>query len=1154
LPAVPGYEIVGLLGRGGMGIVYKARQLGLNRLVALKMAHVGEAGEGELRLRFKAEAEAAARLQHPNIVQIFDVGECDGRPYFAMELLDGGSLEARLGGKPLPARDAACAVEVLARALDVAHRRGVIHRDLKPANILLASAGDGSLSEATLKIADFGLAKQLDTGAGQTLSGAVLGTPAYMAPEQAGGNTAGVGTAADIHALGVLLYEMLTGRPPFNGATLAEVLEQVRTAEPVPPRRLQPTVPRDLETICLKCLQKEPQRRYASAAALAEDLQCFAVGRPIRARPVGRVERGWRWCRRHPGVACLTAALFLAVGGGFAAVLGYWWQAEADRQTAQWQRAEAERQRDRAADNFRLARETVDRYCTFVSEDRLLREPAMEGLRRELLQAAVEFYQGFVRESGNDPAIRLEQGRAYLRLAQLTTEIGRRPEAIRLCTKGSQILEQLTREYPDNRTYLSQLCRLHHELALIHNRGCEFELAIGCLRKELAVQERLAEGRAEDPENLAMRAAILGSLAIAYQGCGQLREAEAVLRDALGQQEHLVAKYPQWPRCRMNLAIVLTLFGSLHLETGRTGKAEPLLCRGLELGAKLDRLQPGERRELDVALAKGRIDLARVHAERGRHREALTVGAQAADDLARLTQAHPLMSEHRRCLAIARFTLARSYAALDRPQEAEPAFREAETILEPLNNEQPREVSYAAWRGLNAYYLGRFYLGTGRLEEAAAAFRKSADIWAKLGRTGIGSKDTRVDHAGALHYLGRCCILLGRPAEAEAPWLTAVNLRRALAREAPAEVDHQCELARNEANLGDWYFRARRPEKSPPFLLAALATCDRWATAGSAVREIDEIRATCWVTLAAAYQSLGRPPDAEQALRKGVPLCEQLTRAGTVDKTQTERLADTWIMAGSVQRGMGLRSQALAAHQQSLPLWERLVAEHPGEVRWTTNLAAVHGAIGDLQGSTNPAAARTAYGHAIHILQGILKQRPDWGARARTLLTGLHVNRAQILLGLNSPGRALQDCDAALVFVDADKHDSVWLSRVAALILAGELTRALEDAERLQNSPSLVPAEVCYLATLYAWCREKIWGNGNLPAVEREPQAERCAAEAVRQLRRAHAAGHFALAAHREWLERAPQLGALRPRADFQALLAAVRRASATPGKGSSVR
>jgi serine/threonine protein kinase/WD40 repeat protein len=336
-PEVPGYDVGRVVGRGGMGVVFEARDRKLQRTVALKMILLGpHAGPKELS-RFRQEAEAVARLQHPGIVQIYEVGESPTGPFLALEYVAGGSLAERLDGKPWLAAAAARLVEQLAEAIEVAHLAGVVHRDLKPANVLLS--GDSGIRNAESrpgdqtppgdpnsalrtpnsafpKITDFGLAKRLDSDQGNTNTGAILGTPSYMAPEQAEGKSSRVGPHTDVYALGAVLYELLTGRPPFVAETALDTVLQVSRQEPVPPSRLNPKVPLDLETICLKCLRKEPERRYPSAAALADDLRRFREGRPILARPVGPLERGWRWCRRNPGVAASLAAVALALVAG----------------------------------------------------------------------------------------------------------------------------------------------------------------------------------------------------------------------------------------------------------------------------------------------------------------------------------------------------------------------------------------------------------------------------------------------------------------------------------------------------------------------------------------------------------------------------------------------------------------------------------------------------------------------------------------------------------------------------------------------------------------------------------------------------------------------------------------------------------------------
>ncbi|OWK38223.1 serine/threonine-protein kinase [Fimbriiglobus ruber] len=308
LPQIPGYEVEAVLGHGGMGVVYRARHLALKRTVALKMLAAGHSHPAQ-RARFKAEAEAVARLQHPNIVQIHEIGDAGGRPFIALEFVEGGSLANRLAGRPLPAHDAARLVGALAEAMHLAHSRNLVHRDLKPGNILLTNFPGTPVGMCQPKVADFGLARQLDTDSGQTFDGLVLGTPSYMAPEQAEGHAYAAGPAADVYALGAILYECLTGRPPFKGVNSRETLILVRTQEPVVPSTVNRKTPRDLETICLKCLHKKPEQRYASARELADDLGRFVRDEPVTARPVGLTERVVKWTRRHRSLAA-----FLAVG------------------------------------------------------------------------------------------------------------------------------------------------------------------------------------------------------------------------------------------------------------------------------------------------------------------------------------------------------------------------------------------------------------------------------------------------------------------------------------------------------------------------------------------------------------------------------------------------------------------------------------------------------------------------------------------------------------------------------------------------------------------------------------------------------------------------------------------------------------------------
>ena len=316
IPQIAGYEVGPMLGRGGMGVVYRALHLGLNRTIALKMLLSGAYASPVELARFLREARAIAGLKHPNLVQVYDVGEFEGRPFYTMELVDGGTLAEKLGNTPQPSAEVAAILVILADAVDAAHRGGIVHRDLKPSNILLTPDG-------IPKISDFGLARRFEDEVDLTQSGTRVGTPCYMAPEQATNRTGEVGPPADLYSLGAIFYEMLTGRPPFRGETVADTMRQLVSDEPVPPSRLNSGVPRDLETICLKCLQKDPRRRYETAAALAKDLGRFQNSEPITARPVNIFERAIKWIRRRPTQATLLVIILMIAIGSIGSVLWF---------------------------------------------------------------------------------------------------------------------------------------------------------------------------------------------------------------------------------------------------------------------------------------------------------------------------------------------------------------------------------------------------------------------------------------------------------------------------------------------------------------------------------------------------------------------------------------------------------------------------------------------------------------------------------------------------------------------------------------------------------------------------------------------------------------------------------------------------------------
>jgi eukaryotic-like serine/threonine-protein kinase len=752
-PTIPGYEALGELGRGGMGIVYKARHVQLNRTVALKMMLPGTFAGVEERARFRTEAEAVARLQHPNIVQIFEVGEHNGQPWFALEFVAGGSLADRLPNVPLLPRQAAELVETLARAMDHAHQQGIVHRDLKPANVLLQVVGgqwlvvgenqtanrDGPTTNhqppTTIpKITDFGLAKKLDTP-GHTHAGAVMGTPSYMAPEQASGRASQVGPAADIYALGVILYEVLTSRPPFLGSTALETLDQVRSQEPAPPARLRPGTPRDLETICLKCLQKEPERRYRSARELADDLRRFLAGQPILARRIGVAERARKWVRRQPALAALLATIVLAL---VSLAVGGWWSAAALRAAAQRE----EHQRRQAEASFAQALDAVERLLTRVGAEELADVPQMAPVRKKLLLDAQEFYQKFLAERGDDPTVRHLAARAYGRLGDiqellgehaaaeqhyrqaialeessaaepaqrqelartsnnlglLLKKLGRLPEAAQVLEQALSQRQQLADDYPDRPAYRHDLAASHSDLAtVLTRRPGQRAQADQNYRRALTLQEELAKAYRDQPVYQQELARTLNRLAILTCGT-DWTEAEQTFRRAIDIQMGLVKQYSDAPAYRRDLAHTWNNLAGAQRMAGHRRQAEKTYRVAQPLLAQLTADFPTVlvyRHEL----ATLHNDLGMVLEEVGQPAEAENAYRAALALRLQLTGTAPEVPDYRHKLAVVYLGLGSVRESRGQSHQAEADYRQARAILDKLSAEVPNQPAFHSERG-----------------------------------------------------------------------------------------------------------------------------------------------------------------------------------------------------------------------------------------------------------------------------------------------------------------------------------------------------------------------------------------------------------------------------------------------------------------------
>jgi tetratricopeptide (TPR) repeat protein len=694
--AIPGYVVLGELGRGGMGVVYRARHRQLDRLVALKMIRrAGQPGERERR-RFRTEAEAVARIDHPGIVRIYEIGEHQGLPFLALELCPGGSLEKKLQGTPLPPEEAARLLEALARAMHAAHQQRVIHRDLKPANVLLAA--DGSP-----KVADFGLAKKLDD-VGQTQSGVVMGSPSYMSPEQAEGRSDKLGPATDIYALGAILYECLTGRPPFKAPSLNETILQVLRAEPAAPRRVNPLVPRDLETVCLKALQKERHKRYATALDMAEDLRCFLDGRPIKARPVGPAGVVLRWARRSPVAAGLTAAvglLLLLLGTG--AVVS-WVQIAVAHQA---ERRAKEDALAKAADNARLAENE--------QQARLRAEEAERQAHTEAAKA----------EKVSDVLVGMFEAADPLGLNGYSfftpAYVGEKVTARQILDRGA---ERVEREFKDQPAVQAKLL---DTLGNVYRSLGEFSQAERLLTRSLEIRHGLKDDLDE--------AASLHDLGWLYHDLGDYDRAETLYRRALelrlkvlGPRHLLVAL------SKFNLAWLLSMTGG-YVEAEALWRDVIALRR--DLGA-------GER---DVALAL--FGLAALLVEKGEAGGALQPSLEALNLFTRQEGAGGLAG------AVGQFQQAMSVREAGLPGVAEGMFRKC------LATARAQLPSNHYTLALILHELGVALERQGKDAEAEKCYRDCLDV----ARASVGFEHPKV--IVAVDSLAGLLRRTGRRAEAE---------------------------------------------------------------------------------------------------------------------------------------------------------------------------------------------------------------------------------------------------------------------------------------------------------------------------------------------------------------------------------------------------
>ena len=852
------YELLDVIGQGGMGVVYRARQKSLNRLVAVKRLRGGRPAEETQR--FRNEALTVAELDHAHIVPVYEVGEHDGQLYFSMKLFEGGSLAEHLDRYIADARAAARLVAEVARAVHHAHQRGVLHRDLKPSNILLDARGQPHVT-------DFGLAKRVTDEDSLTLSGQLVGTPGYMAPEQTVSKKAPLTTAADVYGLGAILYALLTGRPPFRGETVLDTLQQVKEQEPQRLCKLNPRVARDLETICLKCLRKEPAQRYGSAEALAEDLERFLNGEPIQARPMGALARLRRWCSRNPLGAALGLTIGLAIVGLAVGTILLW---QEKRQTSDALR-QAERERDAKAQQQRQARRAVDDMYTAVAEQWLANQPHLQRLQKDFLEKALAYYQQAAAEDGSDPDVKAQAASSSIRVGAIQTALGRPEQARQALRRGIAQLEPLIADFPARADYVRKLAECHNQLGAAHLKTASLSDAEAAYKRAIELWRKQVFDTAEwSEQRRAAQATIQGNLAWVLTNSGKSRDAEEQYRMALATLAKAVAQHPHDRNLRMSFAWTHNNRGNLYQNVGRYPDAARSYQEAVTLFKKLAEDFPTVPDCRD-GWASALSNLGGALEHNGQRGEAIARTREAAAILERLARDYPDVVDYSWELGSALGNLGTSLGNDGNGEEADKTLSRAGVVFQKLVKEYPRVPQYRNDLAINERHRGDLLRRQlKRPADAEVAYQRAIAIGQKL-VTDFPDTAEFQSHL-ALSY-GRFGVLhhaSGRLQAAEAAFREALRIQERLAAAEPGNAFYQNTLRETRLNLA-----AVLVAEAPPFPEAAWV-----ARVLEEELKKDPQHGDLWYRLGVARYRLGNADGAAQALVKSRELQFNYGRAG----------------------------------------------------------------------------------------------------------------------------------------------------------------------------------------------------------------------------------------------------------------------------------
>jgi serine/threonine protein kinase len=830
------YELQKELGRGGMGVVYKARQVSLNRPVALKMIKAGAlADEAELR-RFQNEAEAVALLDHAGIVPVYEVGEHDGQKFFSMKLVEGGNLANQLPTFKASPRAAATLLAETAEAVHHAHMRGILHRDLKPANILVDAEGHPHVT-------DFGLAKLIESDIELTASGAIMGTPSYMSPEQAAGRRGTITTATDVYGLGAILYALLTGKAPFAGDSLADTLQAVKERPPESPRKFNANVPRDLETICLKCLEKDPRRRYASAQALADDVRFWLDSRPIAARRVGPTERAWLWCKRKPAIAALAAAVVLAVVGGTAGIFAVQAKANADLRSANGKLDQAntelktsntllDKQRSRAEEREKQAIDAVQRFRDAVANNPDLKNnPALESLRKTLLKEPLAFFRSLRASLQTDgdtkPESIVRLADAAHDYAHITEEIGDKEDSLRGHAESQAIWERLASDYPQNTEFQAGLAKIYFCQGKLQGDTGKLVEAKKSYESAAAIYENLIN--AEPSNSYIQKQFALSKLriGIALEESGKPIEAMKAYESAAAILERLIKASPtdlnDLLSFKSDLAGTYMNIGTLQRTTGQPDEALKSYGKALPIWRQIAQDFP------DVVEAQSNLggiyqNIGTLQTDTGKSAEATTSFESALLIWRKLTDAHPTVTEFHNNLASSYMHIAR----LQNGTKALESQEHAAAIWKKLIVAHPTVIGFrynlaGVLSNLagNQHNLANILKSKGDKAEALALYLKARSNSEDAVRTDGNNIQAQVNLSKHNWAIGELLQENEKSDEAVQSFERALAIRKKLADENPGDTGSLLTLANYHNDIG----LQRKSQARPADAMASYEQC-----------------------------------------------------------------------------------------------------------------------------------------------------------------------------------------------------------------------------------------------------------------------------------------------------------------------------------------